>query len=133
VERWPVLLRGTVQSHLAQPFVPGKSDCALLFADAVRAVTGFDPIADGRVYTTLQDGLRNLRRAGHQTMADFIASCFPEIHPSEAQRGDLGMLADPDNGAVTSPLVILGADAATKSMAGPVIVSRGLIVRAFAV
>lgn len=126
-------MRETVQRHLAQPFVPGVSDCAILFADAVLAMTGYDPISDGRDYASLQDALRNIRRAGHQTMADLVAARFHEIHPSEAQRGDLGLLADADNGAITSPLVILGADAATKSMAGPVIVSRGLIVRAFAV
>lgn len=127
------MLREAVQRHLAQPFVPGVSDCATLFADAVLAMTGFDPIADGRDYATLQDALRNIRRAGHRTMADLVAARFREIHPSEAQRGDLGMLADAEIGAITSPLVMLGADAATKSLAGPVIVSRGLIVRAFAV
>lgn len=128
-----MVLRETVQRHVDQPFVPGVSDCATLFADAVLAMTGHDPIADGRDYGTLQDALRNIRRAGHKTMAELIAARFPAIHPSEAQRGDLGLLADPENGAITSPLVILGSDAVTKSMAGPVIVSRGLIVRAFAV
>lgn len=108
----------------------GVSDCTM-FADVVLAMTGFDPIAGYRSYTTEIGALRMLRKANAASVAEYIERLFPEIHPSQAGRGDLGLTSEA--GPLTCPAVIDGAVAISKNEGGTVIVPRGHIVRAFAV
>lgn len=136
LDRWPALLREVLSRHAAAPFEWGVSDCAILFAEAVRVVTGYDPIFDGREYASAQGALRNVRAAGFRCMTELVAARFHEIPPAHARRGDLGYTAESladDGGPLVCPAVINGAIAHSKTLAGHVIVPRGLIVRAFAV
>lgn len=127
---WSRILRNEIARHLADPFVWGQSDCAM-WADVVRAMTGYDPIHDGRGYTSADGALRNLRAVGFRSVLDLVVARFPEVPPAHAQRGDIGFPADVS--PLSGPLVIVGSEAVTKSLAGPIIVARGVIVRAFAV
>lgn len=131
VERWPALLREVIIRHARTPFAWGECDCATLFGQAVAAVTGIDPIPERLNYRTAQGALRSVRGAGFETMLDLVAARFAEIPPSAAQRGDLGFTAE--GGPLVCPVIIDGAVAHGKALAGSVQVPRGLIVRAFAV
>lgn len=123
-------MRLSLARHIAAPFEWGVSDCALAF-DIVRDITGFDAIDGMRGYADGSDAMRRLRARGFQSVLDLVAATFPEIPPSEAQRGDLGYVDDVQ--PLMSPAVINGAVAHSKGIAGPVLIPRGLIVRAFAV
>jgi len=129
---WPKRLRGVIARHRAAPFAWGDSDCAMLFAEAVEAMTGYNPIADGGTYTTRIGALRGLKKLGFDSVLDLVAARFVEIPPAHAMRGDLGFVAEVD--PLSSPAVIDGAVAHSKrDDVGHVLVPRGHIVRAFAV
>jgi len=123
-------MRAELARHIAAPFEWDESDCGFAFS-VVRAITGFDAIAGLRGYEDGPEALRRLRAAGYPSVLDLVAAHFPEIPPSEAMRGDLGYPATVE--PLMSPAVINGPVAHSKSLAGPVVVPRGLIVRAFAV
>ena len=90
---WRPLLAAYVESVAHTPFAWGSHDCALFAAGAVEAMTGED-IAKGfrGRYTTLAGGLRLLKKSGHNTHADLATSLFEEVHPSQAQVGDLAAI-----------------------------------------
>lgn len=113
------------------PFDWGTSDCAM-FADVVKALTGFDPIEGIRGYASELSAVRRLRAAGYVTTYELVAAHFPEIDPALAGRGDLGYPAEIPH-PLMSPAVIDGAYAYSKGLDGAVIMPRSLITRAFAV
>lgn len=131
IDAWPAAMRAVLMRHQAGPFVWGQSDCAL-FADAVAAMTGYDPLADCRGYTSEFGALKKLKAAGFDNVDELVAARFVEIAPVAAQRGDLGYparIARP----LMGPAVIDGAHAFSKGPEGFVVVPRSVIVRAFAV
>ncbi|PLX36990.1 MAG: hypothetical protein C0605_07945 [Hyphomicrobiales bacterium] len=128
---WPSRMLDILDEHVERPFAWGVSDCGILFADAVVAQTGFDPLAGMRGYRTKAGALRVLRRAGFASVAELVAARFEEIPLAQAGRGDLGLPEVAD--ALTSPAVITGALAVSKDENGPVTLSRSLIKRAFKV
>jgi len=123
-------MREAIARHHAMEFAWGISDCTM-FADVVLAITGYDPIAAYRSYTTEIGALRMLKKAGVADMAEFIAGVFPEVPPSMAGRGDLAFTSE--TGPLASPAVLDGAVAHSKNHRGPVMISRAHIVRTFAV
>jgi len=123
-------MRLTVARHLAAPFEWGVNDCSLAF-EAVLAMTGFDAIEAVRGYDSPQEAMRRLRAAGYRSVLELVEASFPEISPAHAQRGDLGYIDSVE--PLMSPAIIDGAVAHSKALAGPVLIPRGQIVRAFAV
>lgn len=123
-------MREAIARHHAQPFAWGTSDCTM-FADVVLAMTGFDPIADYRTYTTEIGALRMLKKAGAASMIEYVSRLFPEIPPAHAGRGDLAFASAIQ--PLGCPAVLDGAMAHSKNTDGPVIISRAQILRAFAV
>ena len=78
---------------------PGKLDCALFCADAVRALTGTDLAAEFRGrYSTFEGGHRLLRREGWLDVTDFLQAHFEAIHISQAQVGDIALVPLTNNG-----------------------------------
>lgn len=131
-ERWAVVLRAELHRHRDRPFEWGVSDCATMFADAVLSMTGVDPIEEYRGYTSEAGALRMLAKSGAGSMVDYIARLFPEIPPSMAGRGDL-VYAPDAMGPLMCPAVLDGAYAHSKNQTGPLMWSRAVISRAFAV
>lgn len=123
-------MREAIARHQSTPFGWGTSDCTM-FADIVHAMTGFDPIADYRSYTTEIGALRMLKKAGVTSMIEYVERLFPEIPPAHAGRGDLAFSAD--IGPLVCPAVLDGSMAHSKGVSGPVAISRAHIFRAFAV
>lgn len=73
----------------------GSNDCALFAAGAVRAMTGHDPAAAWRgSYTTLEGGLKRLRKAGLADHVAVVDSLLLPVAPAFAQVGDLALLRD---------------------------------------
>lgn len=88
---WSVRLQAAVSARLLMPFAWGSQDCALFGADCVEACTGADPAADlrGR-YRTELGAARVLKRLGGLA-ALAAARLGPEIPPTLAVRGDIGL------------------------------------------
>jgi hypothetical protein len=102
---WLTRLGALVASRLDSPFVWGRNDCCLWAADAVQAVTGVDLAADLRgTYRSQRGALRTINRAG-----GLAALCDqrlgPEVRPTMAQVGDVGLV---DEGAQGALVVNLG-------------------------
>ncbi len=71
----------------------GKNDCCTFAAGAVEAMTGVDPMAFARGhYATETGALRLIKRHGHDTFAEILASIFGEpAAPSFGGQGDIGI------------------------------------------
>lgn len=89
VPDWVEALFATIACHEAQAFKRGKSDCWCMSLDVARAMTGTDPFADQRSYTSERGALRMLKRFGVENLGDAVETRLPEIAPMIARRGDL--------------------------------------------
>jgi hypothetical protein len=88
---WQLRLQAFVQSRLAAPFAWGAQDCCLFVCDAIEAITGHDPAADLRGYSTERAALRILRaQGGVRGLADARAGA--PVPVLAAQVGDVGLL-----------------------------------------
>lgn len=70
------------------PYDEASHNCGLFPAGAVEAMTGQDVARKYRA-ASIATMLRRLKKDGFDTHIDFVASIFPEIHPSQAVAGDL--------------------------------------------
>ena len=123
-------MREVIARHIREPFEWGVSDCTFAF-DAIEAMTGFDAIADCRGYLTERGAIIALKRTGFASVRDLVASCFEEIHPGLAIRGDIGYPEEIN--PLMSPAIIDGSQVFSKQPRGPVILERSAIARAWAV
>lgn len=103
-QTWPNDLLQFVTDHRQDTFVWGTSDCCLLAADAVLAVTGTDIAVDFRGKYTDQSSAFELIKTltDGTTVADAAAYCAAKHGLLEwpswryAQRGDLVVIQDAD-------------------------------------
>lgn len=103
----------------------------MFWAEIVKSLTGWDPIADGRGYWDASGARRALRDAGYASALELVEDRLVEIPIAEAMRGDLVYPLD-DLGPLGSPFVLDGGHAFSKCMAGRLVISRDQCVRAFA-
>lgn len=95
IPHWRPALFDYVHAVAAKPFAWGEHDCALFAAGAIKVMTGEDFAGGYRgKYRTLAGGLRQVKRAGFANHADLAASILEEIHPSEAQIGDIAAVEE---------------------------------------
>lgn len=88
---WQLHLQAFIQARWSQPFAWGQQDCCLFVCDAIHAITGRDPAADLRGYTTEREALRILREhGGVRGLAD--ARAGEPVPVLAAQVGDVGLL-----------------------------------------
>lgn len=88
---WQIRLQDFVQSRRAEPFAWGRHDCCLFVCDAIQAITGHDPAADLRGYSTEREAMRMLRaHGGVRGLADARAGAAVPV--LAAQVGDVGLL-----------------------------------------
>jgi len=127
---WAERLVDVIARHHA-PFAWGTCDCATLFAGAVEAVTGADPLAPFRPWGSEADAMRRLAASGHRSVIAFTEAHFPEIEPADVRRGDLiyGDAAD----ALSCPAVVIGSAAMSLTPCGAVLFPITLARRAFMV
>lgn len=132
VRDWPLRLEEAIERYQDGGFAWGERDCFTLPMDVAEALTGVDPWASERTYTTEIGAARKLRRLGFADVSDAFAAKFQEIAPSLAQRGDIGVVLDADGAACG--VIVLGAFVAGMSpIAGLTFLPRARLVRAFRV
>lgn len=91
---WPIRLEALIAQRQAAPFEWGSRDCCLWAADVVQAVTGHDPAADLRGTYDTAKGAESVIRRGHGIKSICAARLGPEVSPSMAQVGDVGLIMD---------------------------------------
>ena len=89
---WRQRLIDHVVETAAEPFAPGKHDCALAAANAVKAMTGKDFARGFRGYKTIAGGMKKLKAAGYEDHIALAAEHFEEIPPAMAQVGDIAVV-----------------------------------------
>jgi hypothetical protein len=89
---WQARLTDYVISVQGASFRPGRLDCALFAAGAVRAMTGRDHARGFRGYRTLAGGARRLQARGFEDHVALVAARLEEVPPAFAQAGDLAVI-----------------------------------------
>lgn len=117
---WPEALSFTVGEHRKHAFTWGQWDCATFFADAVFGISGTDPFADIARWDSESGAMKSMLRAGYRSVQAFLDDRLPRIAPSAAQRGDCGYTSAV--GALSCPLVIVGAHAVSRTEHGWIMV-----------
>lgn len=129
---WRPRLTGYLSRVAWLSFRPGQHDCALFAAGAVKAMTGTDLAAPFRgTYRRLEDGQAALQALGFADHLALVVSLFPEVPPSFAQAGDLGVFEGEGPGDALG--VIQGGAAYVLRPEGMALVSRLQMKRAFRV
>jgi hypothetical protein len=90
IDHWRKALDAYVDAHRHKPFAWGTNDCWTFAGGLVEAITG-DNVTKGYrgKHRTARGALGHMKRAGADTVADFVAQRLEEIHPINAQIGDL--------------------------------------------
>jgi hypothetical protein len=102
---WQGRLVGFLRAHHARPFEPGKWDCAIWAANAVKTMTGEDLMRGFGGYQSVREGKKRLQAAGYNDHVAYAAAWFPEILPSFAQAGDLAVIGKDSLGIVQGHMV----------------------------
>jgi len=92
---WRSRLSGYIDAERSQGFSEARP-CSAFVAGAVEAVTGVRP---GEAYLgtkTIAGSMRRLKRDGYDGPVDLLATLFEEVHPSEAQPGDVAAIRTDD-------------------------------------
>jgi hypothetical protein len=97
---WRSRLLAYIETHRRQPFQYGVADCATFAAGAVEAMTGVDPAAGFRGYTTFEGGIKRLRQAGINDHIAMAAKLFRIAPHPQARMGDLAVLETDDGPAL---------------------------------
>jgi hypothetical protein len=93
---WPELLAAFVAQRSAMPFAWGTNDCCTFASDGVLAITGTDPMADLRGYTSAAHAQRILVRGGG-LMALVSERLGWHLETKFAQRGDMVLVPMADD------------------------------------
>jgi hypothetical protein len=130
-DNWPERLAALVERARARRFVWGQHDCMTFAADAVRAMTGIDPIAGWRGrYASEEEGDALL---GPDGLESFVAHLMaglgvPEASPRHVQRGDWAMVTLPRTDRLWNG-VCLGESVAMPAEHGLVFVPAARVAR----
>lgn len=118
IDGWEKRLNAVVAKHQLLPSEWGVSDCYVLPDDAVEAVTGTRMYPKARGYKTEAGAARKLLGHGFNSVKDAFAAKFPEIPPTLAGRGDLGVI---ERDGQYSGGVFTSIGFATRGHGGPVV------------
>lgn len=117
---WPEALNFAVSEHRKHAFKWGQWDCATFFSDAIVGVCGTDPFAGIMRWHSERDAIKSMLCAGYKSVQAFLDERLPRIAPSAAQRGDCGYTRAV--GVLSCPLVIVGAQAVSRTEHGWIMV-----------
>lgn len=127
---WEARLGRLIASCQGAAFSWGQRDCFTLVRDAVFAQSPTLIWGEIQYASALQAGAR-LREHGFAELGDALALALPEIGPSFAGRGDVGVVLA---GGREAGVVVLGAEVAGMAPGrGLTILPRSRLVRAFKV
>lgn len=117
---WPTRLERAIARHRTCAFAWGSFDCATLFRDATRAVTGSSPFDDLEPWPSERAALRVLARARAASVREFVAGQLPQVAPLQLRRGDVGFTAACH--ALCCPAVVVGNEAVSRDEQGWIVV-----------
>lgn len=95
---WRTKLIESIETHRRRPFSwETGADCAMFVADGVLAMTGVDLARGYRgSYYSASSALLKLQREGFDRLIDLVAHHFDEVHPSQANVGDIAAMVTDD-------------------------------------
>lgn len=128
---WSDRLLRTIERHRVCRFAWGSFDCATLFDDAARAVTGESPMEGLGPWPSERAALRLLRRLEAKSVRECVEKRLPAVPPSTARRGDVGYTDKFDRFA--SPSIIVGAQAVSRDEHGWLVFPASLLTACFRV
>ena len=102
-------IQTVVDRHMMQPFVWHERDCAVVAADAVRALDPTRVLPDWPVYKDARTALRAVKRMGYSTLNDAVTSVLTPITDGSRFIGDI--LTIKADGDMDSLAVYLGGNA----------------------
>lgn len=107
---WETAYARVLESHLANAFAWGTSDCLILPADLCLAMTGVEVFpAELRRYDSEIGALKLLSKLGLGGVEDALRRAFPPVPVARARRGDCGVrTVTIDGRATASAFVVLG-------------------------
>ena len=127
---WEQRLYALTVDAIGCPHAWGQHDCVTFAADAVREITGRDPMGDLRgTYDTPLSAARVMKQAGADNLGDLAGLHLPEVAPSEARRGDVIL----SGGDMEFLAVCVGRTAVAPSERGMIHVPMAQAMRAFRV
>lgn len=127
---WRVRLTDYLAEVARHPLRPGRHDCALFVAGAVRAMTGSDPARGWRgKYRSLAAGQRALEARGYADHVALVAAWCPPVAPAFAAVGDIAVMKSDVDAAALG--LVQGASVYVLSRTGLVLVSRMEMLGAF--
>ena len=134
LENWRARLAAEMDRQRRTPFAWGRQDCVIGFAASiVEAITGADLARGYRgTYSSPRGAAKLLAKAGTPTLADFVATKLPEVHPAFAQVGDIGVI-DADGPIGQALCMIDTSGLVVMTEAGHGRRPRGDLIRAFKV
>lgn len=95
VPGWDRALEDLATHHVDTPPEWGVSDCLMCAADAIKAVTGIDPLSKFRgKYQTEAGAARKMRQNGCESVKDVFEQylSLEPINRFSARRGDVGVM-----------------------------------------
>lgn len=94
---WKARLAAELDAQRLRPFQWGDNDCVLGMARrVVMALTEQDPTPEGFSprYRSERGALKALKEMGFKDLREALSSFFDEIHPDQADAGDLALIED---------------------------------------
>ncbi len=86
---WEADLAAYIAANRDEPFAWGERDCALFFAGACIAMTGFDPAEPFRgKYSSELGAAKALKKFGAGDLETTLDGLFDVVEPGFVQRGD---------------------------------------------
>lgn len=131
LDDWPERLAVTLARHRLCAFAWGSFDCATLFSDAVRAVTGMSPFDGLEPWRSQRSALRVLVGAGATSVQDYLAQRLPAIPVSSLRRGDVGHAGSTE--PLCCPAIVTGAEAVSRDERGWIVVPISALTVAYKV
>lgn len=122
---WHQAFNAELERHLSLPFEWGNSDCVTVALDCIKAKTGTDLMPE-RGWTDEKSAKAAIKAGGG--LARLAGRMLDAIHPSMAQRGDIGLWRQ---GLVSALVVCDGFGFTGKTETGRLRVSRDEIKTAW--
>lgn len=102
--------RGRLQEYILsvqdKPFSWKDNDCGRFTANAVRAMTGKDPMEGMRSYRTEEGAKKVLKEHGYDSAVDHVKKLFKKVPLREAMPGDIAVTKGNILGIVQGPSFI---------------------------
>lgn len=92
VLNWQSRLNAYLAKVQNLPFEWGQNDCATFVANAIKAMTGEDPMEGFRGYKTEKEAKALIKARGYRNHVDFVRKHFKKVPQALAGPGDIAVM-----------------------------------------